>query len=117
MKFISFVSKNVDFPFWVKKTVFNAALMSSILYGCESWLATSLKPIDLTYRTSQLARVLLGVRPNIAIDLCLVELSMPSLVARVKSAHTNFYLVCLLYSREHIADNPFIEIWKICVNA
>jgi len=51
MKFVSFVSKNVDFPFWVKKTVFNAALMSSILYGCESWLATSLKPIDLTYRT------------------------------------------------------------------
>ena len=115
LKFISFVSKNVDFPFWVKKTVFNAALMSSILYGCESWLGTSLRPIDLTYRI--LVRVLLGVRPNIDIDLCLVELGMPSLVARVKSAHKNFYLVCLLYSREHIADNPFIEIWKICVNA
>ena len=42
---------------------------------------------------------------------------MPSLVARVKSAHTNFYLVCLLYSREHIADDLFMEIWKICVNA
>jgi len=88
--------------------------MSSILYRCESWLATSLKPIDLTYRT--LVTVLLGVRPNIAIDLCLVELGMPSLVARVKSAQKNF-LSRLLYSREHIADDMFMEIWKICVNA
>ena len=32
MKFTSFVSQYVDFPFWVKKTVFNAALLSSILY-------------------------------------------------------------------------------------
>jgi len=65
MKFISFVSQYVDFPFWVKKTAFNAALLSSILYGCESWLGTSLKQIDSTYRT--LVGVLLGVRPKIAI--------------------------------------------------
>jgi len=113
-KFIYFVSKNVDFPFWVKKTVFNAALMSSILFGCESCLAISLKPIDLTYSTLYIVRVLLGVRPNIAIDLCLVELGMSSLVARVKSAQKSLYLV--YYIQESIADDSFMEIWKICVN-
>jgi len=40
---------------------------------------------------------------------------MSSLVARVKSAQKS--LSRLLYSREHIADDPFMEIWKICVNA
>ena len=30
---------------------------------------------------------------------------------------TKTFLSCLLYSREHIADYPFMEILKICVNA
>ncbi len=36
LKFVAFISKNNDVPFAVKKRVFDAALMSSILYGCES---------------------------------------------------------------------------------
>ena len=30
---------------------------------------------------------------------------------------TKKFLSRLLYSREHIADDLFMEIWKICVNA
>ena len=37
-KFISFLKKNNDIPFRVKKRIFDAALMSAILYGSESWL-------------------------------------------------------------------------------
>ena len=36
LKFVSFCQKNNDIPFFVKKKVFNAAVMSSLLYGCES---------------------------------------------------------------------------------
>ena len=41
---------------------------------------------------------------------------MPSsLVARVESEQKSFCSVC--YSRERIADDPFMEIWNICVHA
>ena len=36
LKFVSFIKKNNDVPFVVKKRVFDAALMSSLIYGCES---------------------------------------------------------------------------------
>ncbi len=38
LKFVSFVSKNKDFPFPDKRKVLLSAVMSSILYGRESWL-------------------------------------------------------------------------------
>ena len=41
IKFLSFLSKNPDAPFSVKKTVFEAAILSTLLYGCDSWLGSS----------------------------------------------------------------------------
>ena len=35
-KFIAFIEKNSDIPFVIKKRVFDACLISAILYGCES---------------------------------------------------------------------------------
>lgn len=40
---------NRDIPFQVKFKVFNAALMSSVLYGCESWFNGDLKSIEKLY--------------------------------------------------------------------
>ena len=37
-KFVSFLHKNNHLPFAIKKRVFDACLISAILYGCESWL-------------------------------------------------------------------------------
>ena len=51
-------------------------------------MGSSLKSIGPAYRT--LVRVLLGVRPNTAIDLCLLELNMPSFGTRVKLAQQMF---------------------------
>ena len=68
-------------------------LLSSILYGCEAWLGASLKPMESAYRT--LIKVLLGVRPTTTINLCLVELGMPSLGAREKAAQRKFVLSLL----------------------
>ena len=43
MKFVTSASTNVDFSFLVKnKIVFDAAILSSILYGCESWFGVNL---------------------------------------------------------------------------
>ena len=41
MKFVSFLGKNCDFPFWVKWKVMASALLSAILYGCEGWILNS----------------------------------------------------------------------------
>ncbi len=49
LKFISFISKNIDVPFYVKKKVFEAALMSTLVYGCESWVAADLKQMVKLY--------------------------------------------------------------------
>ena len=50
LKFISFLSRNNDVPFIIKKKIFDAALMSAILYGSESWLNGDLKPIEKQYK-------------------------------------------------------------------
>ena len=43
VKFYAFLKKNADAPFSVKQLVFESALSSAILYGCESWLCVDLK--------------------------------------------------------------------------
>ncbi len=49
LKFVSFLRKNNDIPFIVKKRVFDAVLMSSLLYGCESWVGADLRPVVKLY--------------------------------------------------------------------
>ena len=60
LKFVSFLNKNKDIPFYVKKKMFEAALMSTILYGCESLLEGDLRPIAKLYNWG--IKQLLGVR-------------------------------------------------------
>ena len=71
-KFAAFVAKNSDFPFWVKRKVLGAALMSTILYGCESWLGSGMNVTQSVYNTA--LKTLLGVRQTTPNDLVLLEL-------------------------------------------
>lgn len=71
LKFISFIKKINDIPFIVKRGVFEAALMSVLIYGCESWLTTDLKPIVKLYNWCQ--KELLGVRRTTCNDVCYLE--------------------------------------------
>ena len=38
LKFVSFIKKSNDITCVVKKRVFDTTLMSTLLYGCESWM-------------------------------------------------------------------------------
>ena len=89
LKFISFVNKNNDVPFVVKKKIFDAALMSAMLYGCESWLNGDLKPVEKLYKWC--IKQLLGVRKTTNNDVCLLELGLPPLRALVKAKQRNFF--------------------------
>ena len=72
IKFVSFSNENRDIPFIVKRRVFDAALMSAVLYGCESWLDTDLRPITKLYNWG--LKQLLGVRKTTCNDTCYLEL-------------------------------------------
>ena len=49
----------------------DAAVTSSILYGCETWLNINPRHVITTY--NRLIRYLLGVRKNTSINMCLIE--------------------------------------------
>ena len=112
LKFISFLTKNFDFPFWVKRKVLDAALLSTILYGCEVWLGNSVKAMTATYNAS--IRNLLGVRSTTATDLCLIEAGYPSLEARVKNIQRKVVQKLLMDPARSRQDDPFLAIWHLC---
>ena len=66
LKFVSFCHKNNDIPFYIKKKVFHAAVMSSILYGCETWLNGNIKPMEKIYHMCITIKHLLGFMLKIA---------------------------------------------------
>ena len=70
-KFAIFCQANTTMPFAVKKTVFEAVVVSSMTYSSETWLTNSIKPIESCY--NNMVRLLLGVRANTPIRLCLIE--------------------------------------------
>ena len=70
-KFAIFCRANAEMPYYYKSTVMDAAVTSSILYGCETWFCKKPQKVISTY--NQLLKCLLGVRLNTSINLCLVE--------------------------------------------
>jgi len=87
-KYNSFLARNPDAPFHIKKTVWNAALKSALLYGCETWWANSLKCVETSYMAT--IKALLGVRVQTCTELCLIEAGASSLKAHVLQTQKNF---------------------------
>ena len=105
MKFVNFLNKNSDFPFFVKHKVMNSALLSAILYGCESWLIDNIRPMNKLYVSS--IKALLGVRQTTSNDACLLELGYPPLKYWVKERQFNFFKSAIV-KRSGIQDDPLI---------
>ncbi len=50
LKYVSFIRKQSGVLFTVKRSLSDAALVSSLLHGCESWMGADVKPvIELNY--------------------------------------------------------------------
>ncbi len=108
-----FLKKNNDIPFAVKKRIFDAALMSAILYGCESWLNAYLRSV--TKLCNLCIKQLLGVRTTTCNDLCYVELGYPPLKNLVLSRQRKlFKKKC--GKRVHMNDDPSIFAMKLTLN-
>ncbi len=103
LKYVSFIRKNNDVPFIVKRRVLEAALMSSILYGCESWVNADYKPVIKLYNWA--LKQLLGVRKTTSNKVCYAEVGLPSLPDLIKlKQHTFFRRMWLERSEMH--DDP-----------
>jgi hypothetical protein len=108
-KLLIFLAVNYDAPFLVKKRVLDAAFMSCILYGCESWLKVSLKPVETMYHSS--VKALLGVRVTTPNHLCLIEAGFKPLSGMVKNRQKKFFEK--MASRSDMHDDPFIHSMQI----
>ena len=111
LKFVSFVTKNSLFPFSVKKMVLEAALLSTILYSCESWLTNNFKPMRTMY--FGVIKALLGVRRTTANGLCLLEVGFPSVDGHIKNAQYRFFHK-IITTRNGMNDDPFMFVFNLC---
>ena len=112
-KFISFLEKNCDLPFIIKKRVFDACLLSALLYGCESWLDGDLKPMCKLYHWA--LKQMLGVRYTTCNDLCYVESGYAPLKAIVKARQRKFF-VKMYNDRINMDDDPLGLVIKLVMN-
>ena len=114
LKFVSFINKNNDIPFFVKKRVFEAALMSSLVYGCESWLGADLKPMIKLYNWC--IKKLLGVRKFTCNDVCYIESGFLPLPDIVKHKQHSF-LNAMWQERYNYNDDPLMHVLKLVINS
>ena len=82
-KFIAFLDKNNDLPLIIKKRVFDSCILSTLLYGCESWLNADLKPVSKLYNRA--LKQILGVRLTTCNDVCYIESGYAPLSAIVEN--------------------------------
>ena len=88
LKFSSFLVKNADAPYNVKKKVWESALKSSILYGCESWLTSDLRVVDKPYMST--LKQLLGVRQATCNELVLAETGLSDIKSQIQDKQSAF---------------------------
>ena len=88
-KYNSFVDKNYNAPYQVKQKVLQAAVNSSLLYSCESWLITNLKRVDTVVATC--IKKLLDIRTQIPSDIIYAETDIAPASAEVQKRQINFF--------------------------
>ena len=110
-KFSSFISAHRDAPFAVKRKVWDAAVVSAVLYGCETWWTSDIKSAATLYMST--IKQLLGVRSQTSNDLTLMELELPSLSALVKKRQRNFF--CKYTNRSDYNMTPMKRALDIAI--
>ena len=112
-KFIAFLDKNNDIPFIIKKRVFDACLLSALLYGCESWLNADLKPVSKLYNWA--LKQMLGVRLTTCNDVCYIESGYAPLTAIVRNKQRIFFGK-MYNNRINLSDDPLGYVLKFILS-
>ncbi len=91
----------MNMPYYLKLKVFNSALLSSVLYGCESWLTQSLSDLSSYYMTA--VKLLLEVRRSTPNIMSLLEVGLPELPSIILKRQCNWISK---YMRRTNAEEP-----------
>ena len=86
----------------MKRAVWESALMSSMLYGCETWMSNSLRPVEQLYQHT--LKDLAGVRYQTPPDLVYAETGIPPLPAFVAQRQRSF--LTKLQASSHFDGSP-----------
>ena len=113
-KFVAFLDKNNDLPFVIKKRIFDACLLSTILYGCESWLNGNIKPVTKVYNWA--LKQLLGVRITTCSDVCYIESGYSSVQSVIKDKQRIFFTK-MVNDRYPLQDDPLGFVLKLILNS
>ena len=105
-----FCKKNETMPYVFKKKVLEAMIVSSLLYGCESWLGTDFKEIEKLYVSA--VKAILGVRETTRNDTSLIEAGMPSTRELIRKRTRTFLNKELNSGR--IRETPLMKIYRLC---
>ena len=113
LKFVSFIKKNNDEPFVVKKRVFDAALLSSLIYGCESWVGADIKPMSKLYNWC--LKQLLGVKRSTCNDVCYADSGYPPLEDLVQNRQ-HICFRSMLQERSNYDDDPLSFVIRMVMD-
>ena len=108
-KFRIFSKVNSTMPYQYKKKVLQAAIVSSLLYSCESWFTENLKQMEQLYVGA--LKSLLGVRETTRTDVVLLETGMPTLHELIKMRSTSFIKKNV---NAGITETPLAKVYKMC---
>ena len=111
-KFKIFCKKNETMPYIYKKKVLDAVIISSLLYGCESWLTEDLKEVNELYISA--IKSALGVRDTTRNDTVLIESGMPTMNDLVRKRSNVFFKKQLLNHENVFDEKPLIKIYRLC---
>ena len=89
IKYNSFVKKNYNAPYQVKLKVLQAAVSSSLLYSCETWLSTNLKRADTV--VASCLKTLLDVRVQTNNDIIYIETDTPPTSTVIRKRQIKFF--------------------------
>ena len=87
-KFTSFLTKNSDCPYHIKNRVWNSALNAAVLYSCETWMTTNLRPVEAPFMNS--VKQMLSVRVTTCNDIVHAETGIPSAKAMIVDRQRSF---------------------------
>jgi hypothetical protein len=108
-KFYSFLAKNNDCPYIIKRKVWNSALNTTVLYSCETWITTNLQPVEAPYNNT--LKNLLAVRQSTCNDLVHIETGLPN----AKSIIIDRQITFLKKMRNRKDDSYIIRIINLAI--
>ena len=99
IKYTNFCNKNFLAPLFVKLTVLDTCVASSLIYGSETW-ADNGKEVEIIYRSG--LRTALGIRTNVNNEIVYIESSKYPLKCRISKCQRKFWFTV----KDYIVQNP-----------